>query len=292
MPRYRVYTLTLDSDLVFPGLPVDNAGDLSTPDVVIRLGSGRAPAVEPGVQTEFRSVPGMGDFVIRGGREIVAYLVEGADQEFLRSWVLAKCFAMLLRQRGWLPVHASAVVSGGRQAEEAFLFAGQSGDGKSTAAAAFHLRGYRVIADDVAAVTRVDSACVVRPGLPGLRLNPDSLALLDGRGLHSEPHLDKVRISIGPEHLERPYPVRAAFVLRFGEALGLRKCTRLESIATLDRLSFPASRHAERESVASAMELSIRVAEALDLYELTRPRSLERVGEVVDLVEREIQHRG
>lgn len=68
---------------------------------------------------------------------------------------VAPAIAEVLRASGYLPLHASSVVANGR----AYVFAGKSGSGKSTIAAALLDRGCEFLADD--RVLIVDG--IVRP---------------------------------------------------------------------------------------------------------------------------------
>ncbi len=75
-------------------------------------------------------------FLVREGRLVTVDPAPGIDQGTLRIFLLGPVLAALLRQRGYLVLHASAVAySGGAAA-----FLGLSGRGKSTLAAALHAR--------------------------------------------------------------------------------------------------------------------------------------------------------
>jgi hypothetical protein len=87
-------------------------------------------------------------------------------------FLLGSVFGALLHQRGLLPLHASAIET--RQG--AVAFAGPVGFGKSTLAAVFHRRGYRILADDVCAVSlSVNGTPLVMPAYPQLNLWADAL---------------------------------------------------------------------------------------------------------------------
>src|SRR5215218_6629728 len=116
----------------------------------------------------------VGSFLVLGGRTIVVDPSPAADERILRLFVLGPVLAMLLCQRGYLLLHASAVAV----ADEAVLFLGSAGWGKSTMAAALHARGYRLATDDVA-VLQVGERCpMLLPSFPQLRLWPEALASL------------------------------------------------------------------------------------------------------------------
>lgn len=92
--------------------------------------------------------------------------------------VLHAFVPLALALRGHTLMHAACVVLDGR----AFLFAGESGMGKSTLAAGFAAQGLQVFADDVVRV-QVDAQGQVWtwPGYPGARLRGNSFLLPPGQ---------------------------------------------------------------------------------------------------------------
>ena len=99
----------------------------------------------------------------------------------VRLFLLGSAFGVLLHQRGLLPLHANAIEIDGR----AVAFMGPSGAGKSTLAAWFHDRAFRVIADNVCAISRnSEGRRQAAPGLPRLRLWAEALELM-GRSSHA-----------------------------------------------------------------------------------------------------------
>jgi hypothetical protein len=107
--------------------------------------------------------------------------------------------AILLHQRGYLPVHANIVeIDRGRAA----AFAGDSGGGKSTLAAWFDAHGHKVLADDLCAIrTGGDGRPLLFEGIPRVKLWADALAAF-GRPRDG---LEKVASDIDKYHV----PMRA-----------------------------------------------------------------------------------
>ncbi len=113
----------------------------------------------------------------RRGDEVWVGWPEGIPAAVAATYLAGPVLGFALRLRGITCLHASVAVLGGR----AVLFVGPAGMGKSTIAAALALRGHRVIADDIAALTHAHDAWMVQPAVPGLRLWDDSVELLLGR---------------------------------------------------------------------------------------------------------------
>jgi hypothetical protein len=92
------------------------------------------------------------------------------------TYLLGPVFGLILRLRGALCLHASAVAWRGR----AFVLLGPAGAGKSTTAAAFADRGCAVLSDDVSVLWDCRPPFLLQPAYPQLRLWPSSVRLLFG----------------------------------------------------------------------------------------------------------------
>jgi hypothetical protein len=94
----------------------------------------------------------------------------------MATYLLGPILGYVLRLRGTVALHASAVAVDGR----AIAFVGGAGAGKSTTAARFALKGFSILADDVSAIDHAGNAFSVRPAYPHLRLWPASNDSLNG----------------------------------------------------------------------------------------------------------------
>jgi len=92
------------------------------------------------------------------------------------SYLLGPVLGLVLRLRGVVCLHASAVAFGDRSV----AFVGSAGAGKSTTAAAFAREGYGVISDDIVALREHTNDFQVLPAYPHLCLWPDSVHMLYG----------------------------------------------------------------------------------------------------------------
>ncbi len=175
MYRYRLFDLNIASSVRMPSLP---SGGRDA-DIVVRRDALEAPD-----DVEMRNPPfawSAGgdvflywkDFIsvrIRDGREIVVSPAEGVEDSLVVQAIQGAALGIALHQRGLFTLHASAVaVNGGVVA-----FAAGKGAGKSTIAAALHARGYPIVTDDVLAIEIGEGGLDVLPGVPHLKLYPDS----------------------------------------------------------------------------------------------------------------------
>lgn len=159
-----------------------------------------------------------------GGAEVWASWAPAATLEDTATYLLGPVAALLLRLRGCVPLHASAVACG----DGAIAFAGTSGAGKSTLAATFAGLGRTVLADDVLAIEPRDEGLVAHPAYPRVRLWPDSAEALYGREDALPlltPNWDKRYLDLGEgadAFPSDPLPLRAVYLLRARAAEGPR----------------------------------------------------------------------
>ena len=203
---YSIYGLYLDADLAIPGLLP--CSDSHTADVRIEFAAAaandttiiariedvwyRSPsqkadnAPDDSVLTIFRSADDGGfrfrypdgvEFRIdRLGREVRARWPSTSTLDDVALYLTGPVFGFLLRLRGVVALHASVVAIDDR----AVAFVGPAGAGKSTTAAAFAMRGYPVLTEDVAALFEERDGFSIGPGYPHIGLWPDSVAMLFG----------------------------------------------------------------------------------------------------------------
>jgi hypothetical protein len=158
---------------------------------------------------------GMQFWLERAGKEIWATWPEASTLEDASSYLLGPVLGVVLRLRGVICLHASAVALDGH----AVAFVGAEGAGKSTTAAAFAQEGCGVLSDDMVALTEKEARFFVLPAYPHLCLWPDSVAMLYGSA-DALPHFstgwEKHRLSLGDSKTrfeKRPLPLDAIYFL-------------------------------------------------------------------------------
>ncbi len=202
--RSRVFGLNLHANRLIPG-PVESSAFPT--DVRVRLGRlpgafvswERAAEQEPpwyvspdhgptgqplltvrrlAGETHFGFLYGDGTrFVIdQTGSEVWATWPAPLTLADAATYLLGPVLGFVLRLRGRVCLHASAVAVAGR----VLALVGPAGAGKSTTAAAFAQRGFPVLSDDVAALEDRPEGFFVPPAYPQLRLWPASVTMLYG----------------------------------------------------------------------------------------------------------------
>ncbi|QIN84383.1 serine kinase [Rubrobacter tropicus] len=235
---------------------------------------------------------GVGAFLVRDGREIVVDPAPEAGERVYRNFVSGPVLSVLLQQRGFLILHASAVSVCGM----AVAFLGPKGWGKSTTAAALHARGHPLVADDVTAVrTDETGPPVVSPGAPQLKLWPEAVASL-GEDPDDLPRLH-------PDFQKRTRPAMAGFVpssLPLGRVYLLGVLGDGEGGARIDPLG-PQQALVESVRHTFGSEALIAVGGSPHFFQcanvvnnvtfghLRRPRSLAELSEVARLIEEDLE---
>jgi hypothetical protein len=131
------------------------------------------------------------------------------------SYLLGPVLGVVLRLRGVICLHASAVAFGDR----CVAFVGSAGAGKSTTAAAFAQQGHGVLSDDIVALQEHGGSFQVMPAYPHICLWPESVEMLydSAEALpRLIPDWDKRRLSLGEQGTRfesRRLPLAAIYVL-------------------------------------------------------------------------------
>ena len=158
---------------------------------------------------------------------------------------------------------------------EAIALLGPAGSGKSTTAAAFAERGYRVLAEDVVTLDDRGDHFLVRPGYPCIRLWPAAVKALYG----SETHLPKLTPNWDKCYLElsdnfQPEPLRLAAIYQLGErrhdatAPFVRGLDRAEGLMSLVANTY-ATKLMDKQMRAREFELLSRVVSNVPLRRIT-----------------------
>jgi len=198
--------LRTHSEIPLTGVPTlaNHAGDL---DVSIQVETGRSSMAKSlsgfvfhhTTECSLIRIEDIADFEIRDGRQIRVWPAAEAKQKDIEIFLFGPAWATLCHQRGMLPLHASAIVTGG----SITAFVGHSGAGKSTTAALLNSFGYELISDDILPVSfDQNSVPGAWPYLRRLKLRHDSVTELAFTPIEvvSEAR-DKHRYFVHPKHI-------------------------------------------------------------------------------------------
>lgn len=278
---YSAYSLIIGSELPLPEWPEANG----EPDILIRVGTVPKVPCNATLNSELAIHNSAGAFQITNGREIVVDPLPGADPNAVRLLLLGRMMAYLLRQRGWLPLHASGVTF----RQRSVLFLGHSGAGKSTTAAAFHRAGHQIVTDDVAPVRISDNKCIALPVRPRLRLDTHSRFLMAAHESQGVLEFDgKYRYELPRAPLPEAIEVQRIYVLEDGETIESRPIPPVHSVRFLSAHCFFRRRRMDQATLAAHLRHCAEVARMASIRLLTRPRLLRALPDLVKFVENDL----
>lgn len=232
-------------------------------------------------------------YQVEAGCRILIRAHPASDPAEVQLFLLGSAMGALLYQRGIFPLHGSAVET----PWGAMVFVGPSGIGKSTLAAHFHRAGYRLIADDVCAITRGGSGKLqVLPSFPHLRLKTDAADRLYGDVASPAPShfdVDKLVLPLGEGHASVPVPLGVVHVLKDadGGEPSLAPLRGFESIQSLaDNLYRPHFLQG-MQTRGEVLRLAGDIAQAAEVVQLSRRRDAAQLDKLVRWLEDEWQGR-
>lgn len=280
MYTYRAYNLSIHCEFPLPELlPWEGSAD-----VVVRFGKlDNLDRRSNGGDYFLGSIEGLGRLLVREGCEIVLDPEPGVEESVLRPVVLGPLFSMLLRQRGFLVLHASSVAIDG----VAVAFMTHSGGGKSTMADAFHSQGYSLLTDDVMAIDLSGEQPMVIPSFPQVKLLPDAATAI-GHDIDSLPllHPDSPKFAhqLSNGFLQTPLPLKQLFVLEMGPKLEIVPLSPQESFVEMVRNSRAVALLNAPEFSSNHLQQCTRLFQQVPICALKRQRDLAALPDVVKLV--------
>jgi hypothetical protein len=267
-------------------------------DAVIRLGrliTGTSEAVIEDndfcvtKQSTFLFWKDVGTLQVKGGHEIIVDPTPGVDERVLRLCILGPGLAVLLHQRGQLPLHAATVEIDG----SAVAFMGGPGCGKSALAAAFYKRGYRIVADDITAVlSNGVNAPAAFPGFPQLKLWPEVIVFL-GDNPEKLPRvefgIDKRAFPVTRGFSLRPFSLRRIYILSEDQREEIIPLRPQEAMVELIRHSYRAPLLKWIGAKHHFSQCAFLVNN-VPISRLSRPLSLSALPDVARMVEEDLAH--
>jgi hypothetical protein len=226
--------------------------------------------------------------LVRAGREVVLDVPAGVDLAVVRAHILGAAMACVLRQRGYLVLHASCVAQG----EKAIAFLGGSGWGKSTLASLFHQYGYSLLTDDVMAIQMDGPSPLVVPSFPEVKLLADAAAAV---GLTSEgvPMLQSLSYKsiqrLDQQFAAHPVPLKQLYILRVGEIQAITSVPGPLAFTELIQHSRATKTMADQAFMVQHFHQCSALVKTVPFSYLQRPRSLEQLPELIALIEAHLQ---
>lgn len=284
MYSYSAYGLNIHSEINLANL----ASGSASPDVQIRRGKVVSPsgAKDNGTWTTRSDIyfrfQDIGTIQVSDGSAIVVD-ADNVDDRTAAFLVLGPAMGVLLHQRGVLVLHASAVTVNG----EVLAFLGHSGWGKSTMAAAMVKLGASAFCDDLVAVPMNQPKPMALPGYPFLKLGVDSGESLGYEVREISPVLpgdDRRQISVPGADPAASLSLIRIYILAEGNQPEVEILKPQDAAVELIRHSYASPCIKESGMSAFHLKSCAKLVDRLPIRRLRRPRRLDRIQEVAELV--------
>jgi len=231
--------------------------------------------------TYFIHLHGEVDFAIRNGGKVVECLFPGTPVARVEAHLLSFVIPLALLLRGDAILHASAVEIDGKAA----AFVGSQGFGKSTLAAAFVRQGFRVLSDDALRLVVRGQRILAYPSFPEIRLSKANVPVFLGAESlrQSGTAFRKKRAPLGKSFCHNAIPLEKLFFLERGPRIRVRPVESKQAWFNLLNHCYrinPNDSGLLRGEFASFSAIADRVP----ARELTYPRRLERLPQVIEAV--------
>jgi len=289
--KYTSYSLNIHSVILLPGLP----GIQTDADVFIRQNNiDNLPSHVATKGSWFHATlketylvwENVCTIFIRDGREIAVDPTKGVDDGLLRQAILGPAFGLLLQQRGFLPLHASAVSN----KNYAVAIAGESGKGKSAFAKELHNLGLLFVSDDITAVDRKKDGPTVYPGFPYFRLWPETIQHF-GDDFEALPRLhsdsDKRIDPITRSYADSPKLLKTIFLLSDETNCDLEPLSPNESFLELLKLCY--NLRLIRAAIGSS-EYMVQIAELARKVPCVRLKKQKELSCISKLARKVLEH--
>jgi hypothetical protein len=237
-----------------------------------------------------------GYYVIRDGKEIAFEVSEGFTPATVSSWLLGFAMTMALLQKRLLAVHCSAVAAD----DGAFLISGEPGAGKSSLTRKLLERGYKIMADDVAAVSLKENHSensangkyvAVYPAFPYQKLCRNEV---ESRNFDMDELIyigeskDKFLVPVKEKFVIQPQKLKFMVFLCVGdvEELKVEKLAGMSQYMALRQNLFLHKLYGDWESIPEVINLSMGIAGQCPIYLIVRPKEGNSQDKMADIVEK------
>ncbi|NNL94737.1 MAG: hypothetical protein HKO64_03870 [Xanthomonadales bacterium] len=236
-------------------------------------------------------------FHIAKGSIITCMQDADGTEVMMRHLLLNQVIPRYLASRGHFLLHASALTL---QSGRSVAIIGRSGHGKSTLAAAFHGRGASIISDDCIQISLANGQIQAHGGLHGVRLLPDMKQALfrqDSPFARYSPWSEKQQLLLhdetnGPS--DQHCQLDALYLLNDphiepAEHVELRELPATQAVVALMHCAFnldPGDAAAREANLAHASDV---INTGLPVLELSFPRQLERLPELLTVIEQQME---
>ncbi|MBD1378843.1 aldolase [Metabacillus arenae] len=294
---YHTFGFTIRSEMMFPELVIpdsktkrDQIGEISVEEADLskrwsELAGTNQSFIASGNSVLFR-VPNTAVFCVEDGKRILYSPFIGVDENKLRLYILGSCMGILLMQRKILPLHGSVIKMNGK----AIAIIGESGAGKSTLASAFIRYGYKLLTDDVIAVSfSNENLPMVTASYPQQKLWEESLNQFGMNVSQYRPLFEretKYAVPVRSNFYSEPLPLAGVFELikTDKDQIGIQPINKLERLRTLYTHTYRNFLIPKLGLMNWHFQTAANLSNQIEMYQLQRPLTGFTAPQLVDLV--------
>lgn len=223
-------------------------------------------------------------FEIRNGNEIIIDIRNVEDNEHqITAYIIGLCMAVLLTQRKMTALHGTVLEIN----DMAVLVSGISGSGKSTTAGKLVEKGYRYLADDVASVS-CDNGIKVSPAYPVMKICGDGISKLNSNQLlYINEARDKYSYVNIEDYCDTSKNLKLVIILKKGDTdqLSVKEERGFDKYLKVLECLFLANVYTRTDTPESDKSNCLKVAEAVKVYTIIRPKEGDTVSRIADIIE-------
>lgn len=231
-------------------------------------------------------------FFYRPGEGVTVHRGADVDTSEEPLWLNGTIYAAIASINGLLPIHASAVASGGK----VFAFTGPAGAGKSTMVAALGRYGLPMFCDDTLVLDLSHPDRIIcLPGHKRLKLRDDAFGLTGAvREEQVSQTYEKHYAAPLAGIVETALPIAELIFLEEGSHLGMVRIRGAERFARVedDHYSFRIFETARQMDRMEQFAHRARIARQIPMARFARPIDPSRFEEGLSFIVQHIQNRG
>ncbi len=302
MYRYKIYGIILESEfelkLLVPADETNKLSDVITvreedveEEVLNFLKEADAINKHYEISLEKSVMENIGGYYLIEAGQILVKLKEGYTYDTISSWILGYCLSMSLLQKKILTIHCSAMAT----ETGAVLISGTPSAGKSSLAGILLEQGYKLMADDVAAIRFKDDKCMVYSAYPFQKLCSNEVekrALDKSRLIYINEDKDKYLVPVDDIFEPTPHQLKAFFYIIKApvEELTVKKISGFECFMSVKENLFLHRLKGNWENTPEVISQCMKIASGCDVYLIIRPENKNTLAEISNKIVESLQN--
>lgn len=228
-----------------------------------------------------------GSCLIENGSKVIVEINNDIAQEEFIPFITGPILAILLHQRNFLVLHASAVEINGRVT----IFLGNKGYGKSTLAAHLQSRGHKLVSDDLVPVRFTNGFAETFPGHPQIRLFPDSVQSI-GLNPSSLPlvntWMSKRFLGVNDKFSIKPVKLGHIYVLTEDEEISISELNPSSAFVEIARNNYMKSYVEATDNTLQNFQNCQKLTKTVPTYQLKRPHDYNQIQKLTEQIEQHV----